>query len=63
MPTATIEVRKTYTREEGTNIIDAIHAAMMEGLKTPQWDKNIRLVVHSHIALRVRLKRMSGTRW
>jgi len=46
MPTATIEVRKTYTREEEMNIIDAIHAAMMEGLKTPQWDKNIRLVVH-----------------
>lgn len=27
-------------------IIDAIHAAMMAGIKTPEWDKNIRLIVH-----------------
>jgi phenylpyruvate tautomerase PptA (4-oxalocrotonate tautomerase family) len=46
MPTATIEVRKTYTFEQETGIIDAVHAAMMEGLKIPEWDKTVRLIVH-----------------
>ena len=46
MPNATIEVRRRYTREEEAGIIDAVHAAMMEGLKIPEWDKTIRLVVH-----------------
>jgi hypothetical protein len=28
-------------------IIGAVHAATMEGLKIPSWDKNIRLLVHA----------------
>jgi phenylpyruvate tautomerase PptA (4-oxalocrotonate tautomerase family) len=46
MPNVTIEVRKRYTREQEEAIIDAVHAALMEGIKTPEWDRTIRLVVH-----------------
>ena len=46
MPTVAIEVRYKYTTEEEVAIVDAIHRAMMEGIKTPEWDKNIRLFVH-----------------
>ena len=46
MPNATIEVRRQYTPAEETAIIDAVHAAMMEGLKIPEADKTVRLVVH-----------------
>ena len=46
MPNATIEVRRRYTPGEEAGIIDAVHAAMMQGLKIPEWDKTIRLVVH-----------------
>lgn len=46
MPLATIEVRRQYSRDEEIAIIDAIHAAMREGLKIPEWDRNVRLLVH-----------------
>jgi phenylpyruvate tautomerase PptA (4-oxalocrotonate tautomerase family) len=46
MPNVTIEVRKRYTKEQEEGIINAVHAALMEGIKTPDWDKTIRLVVH-----------------
>lgn len=46
MPAVTVEVRLDYTPEEGQKIIDAIHQAMMSALKTPNWDKTIRLVYH-----------------
>ena len=36
MPNATIEVRRRYTRAEEAGIVDAVHAAMMEGLKIPE---------------------------
>ena len=46
MPNVAIEVRRHYTKEEEEGIIDAVHAALMDGLKTPDWDRTIRLVVH-----------------
>lgn len=46
MPTVTIEVRRKYTSEEEVAIVDAIHRAMLTGIKTPEWDKTIRLIVH-----------------
>jgi len=46
MPIVTIELRKRYAPDREVQIIDAVHAAMMEGLKIPSWDKNIRLFVH-----------------
>jgi phenylpyruvate tautomerase PptA (4-oxalocrotonate tautomerase family) len=46
MPNVTIEVRRQYTPAEEEQIIAAAHAALMEGLKTPEWDRTIRLVTH-----------------
>ena len=46
MPLATIEVRTQYSNEQEVAIINAVHAAMIEGIKIPAWDKNIRLIVH-----------------
>src|SRR5262245_41196608 len=46
MPNVTIEVRKRYTQQQEASIIDAVHAALMEGIGTPEWDRTIRLVVH-----------------
>ena len=46
MPIATIEVKKQYGRDREIQIIDAVHSAMMEGLKNPEWDRNVRLIVH-----------------
>jgi phenylpyruvate tautomerase PptA (4-oxalocrotonate tautomerase family) len=46
MPNVAIEVLRQYTQAEEESIIAAVHAALMEGLKTPEWDKTIRLVVH-----------------
>jgi hypothetical protein len=42
-------------------IIDAIHAAMMEGLKISSWDKNVRLLSTSLIALLHHPTKMSVT--
>ena len=46
MPVTTIEVRRRYSPEEESEIIDAVHAAMMEGLRIPEWDKTIRFISH-----------------
>ena len=46
MPLATIEVRTKYSDKQEVEIINAVHAAMIEGIKIPDWDKNIRLVVY-----------------
>ena len=47
MPNAIIEVRRQYTPTEEEQIIAAVHAALMEALKTPEWDRTIRLVSHA----------------
>lgn len=46
MPVVTIEVRRTYSRVEEMGIIDAVHAALMESLKIPDWDKTVRFIAH-----------------
>lgn len=46
MPTVTIEVRRSYTDAQESQIIDAVHAAMMTGIQTPDWDKTIRYIEH-----------------
>lgn len=46
MPNVTIEVRKQYPREVEEALIDAVHTALAAVLKTPDWDKTIRLIVH-----------------
>lgn len=46
MPNVTIEIRRKYSPEEEERIISAVHRALVEGLKTPEWDRTIRLVTH-----------------
>lgn len=46
MPTAAIEIRRQYSRDEETALINAVQAAMIAALKVPQWTTAIRLFVH-----------------
>jgi phenylpyruvate tautomerase PptA (4-oxalocrotonate tautomerase family) len=46
MPVTTIEVRRRYSPEQEVAIIEAVHAALVEGLQIPLWDKIIRFVAH-----------------
>lgn len=46
MPSALIEIRRQYPKEQEVALINAVHAAMIEGLKILEGDKNVRLVVH-----------------
>jgi len=46
VPLVTIEVRRHYSRDEEIAIIDAVHAAMIQSIKIPEWDRNVRLIVH-----------------
>jgi hypothetical protein len=50
MPNAAIEVRRQYSRDEEVAIIDAVHAAMIEGLKIPPgglWKPGRRSIARS----------------
>ena len=46
MPLARIEVRKNWPAEKQQFLIQALHAAMLEALKIPERDKQIRFVEH-----------------
>jgi phenylpyruvate tautomerase PptA (4-oxalocrotonate tautomerase family) len=46
MPSVAIEVRRQYSQKQEVEIIDAVHAALIAGLKVPAWDKHIRLIIH-----------------
>jgi len=46
MPSVLIEVRRQYTREEETAIMDAVHEALREAFRIPPGDRTVRLVVH-----------------
>ena len=46
MPFVTIEVRRHWSDDEQTAIIDAVHAALIHAFGIPASDKNIRLVEH-----------------
>jgi phenylpyruvate tautomerase PptA (4-oxalocrotonate tautomerase family) len=46
MLNTTIEIRRQYSRAEEEQIIEAVHAALREALKLPEWDRTVRLVVH-----------------
>jgi len=46
VPTAAIEIRRQYSRDEETAIIDAVRAGMMAALKVPHWTTLVRLFVH-----------------
>lgn len=46
MPNTTIEVIREYSIDEEAAIVEAVHAALVEGLKIPEGDRAVRLVVH-----------------
>lgn len=46
MPWALIEVRREWSREEETAIIDAVHGALVAAFQIPPRDKHVRLQVH-----------------
>ncbi|MGU3438250.1 tautomerase family protein [Actinomycetes bacterium M1A6_2h] len=46
MPLSQIEVRRTYSDEEATSFIDALHAALRVAFKIPDRDKHICFVEH-----------------
>ena len=46
MPSTVIEVRRIYTAEQETQIIEAVQSALVEGFKIPSGDRCVRLVVH-----------------
>lgn len=46
MPWALVEVRREWSREEETAIIDAVHGALVAAFKIPAEDKHVRLQVH-----------------
>lgn len=46
MPASLIEVRRAYTPDEETALIDAVHAALVAAFRIPASDKTVRLLVH-----------------
>ena len=46
MPATTVEVVREYSRDEETAIVEAVHAALVEGIRIPEGDRTVRLIVH-----------------
>ena len=46
MPSILIEVRRQFTKQEETEIMEAVHLAMREAFKIKPDDKHVRLVAH-----------------
>jgi len=46
MPSVLIEVRQQYPRERELQLMEAVHAALMEAFKILPGDRHVRLVVH-----------------
>ncbi len=47
MPSVLIEVRNEYSQTQEIALMEAVHSALREAFKIPEWDRNIRLVVHA----------------
>lgn len=46
MPSVLIEVCRRYSAAEEAALIEAVHAALVEGFRIPGDDRTVRLVVH-----------------
>jgi phenylpyruvate tautomerase PptA (4-oxalocrotonate tautomerase family) len=46
MPNITIEMRRTVAPQEEEQIMEAVHSALREAFKIPEWDRVVRLIVH-----------------
>ena len=47
MPSATIEVRRTYTQDEEIALMDAVHDSIVEAFKISPVHRNVTLLVHA----------------
>lgn len=47
MPSVLIEVRNAYSQTQEVALMEAVHSALREAFKIPEWDRNMRLVVHA----------------
>jgi hypothetical protein len=47
MPSAVIEVRRHYTPEEETALMESVHAAIVQAFKVSPVHRNVSLVVHA----------------
>jgi hypothetical protein len=47
MPSATIEVRRTYTQEEETGLLETVHASIVAAFKVSPVFRNVTLLVHA----------------
>ena len=46
MPSTVVEVRRAYSPEQEVAIVEAVHAALVEGFQIPAEDRCVRLVTH-----------------
>ena len=46
MPSAVVDVRRSYSEAEEVAIIDAVHGALVAAFRIPLGDKHLRLLVH-----------------
>lgn len=46
MPSTVIEVRCPYTAQQETRIVEAVHAALVDGFKIPPEDRCVRLLTY-----------------
>ena len=65
MPSTQIHVRKKYSADEARAIIEAVHTALSTAFQLPQYDRNIRLVVHEpdHFACPLHLTQPASFTW
>jgi len=65
MPNTQIHVRKKYSADEARAIIEAVHTALSIVFQLPQYDRNIRLVVHEpdHFACPLHLTQPASFTW
>ena len=47
MPSAIVEVRRSYTQDEEVGILDAVHCAIVEAFMVSPVHRNVTLVVHA----------------
>lgn len=47
MPSAIVEVRRDYSPAEETNILEAVHGAIVDAFKVSAANRNVTLVVHA----------------
>ena len=46
MPSSLVEVRRSYTPDEETALMDAVHASLVAAFKIPREDRYVRLIAY-----------------